>query len=235
MYTDVTSYLNSTYSTYDVSTDSDDTTSSSDLDQDDFLTLLLAQMENQDPLNPLEDTEMLSELAQFSSLEQLTALNETMSDVVDSLSYMTVNSAVSYLGMDVTAEGNTIHKGESSCTSVTYELEEDVESITAHVYDSDGDIVASVELSGLSAGEHEFVWDGEAYTGEEAPEGTYYVAFEAYDENGEYQDVTSEVAGTVTGLTGENGYTQFYLDDGRLVDMTSITSVQTPAESESES
>ena len=223
MYIDSTSYLNASY------TSTDETTSSNELESDDFLTLLMAQLENQDPLNPVSDTDMLAELAQFSSVEQLTAMNESMDSLLDSVNALTVNSGISYLGMDVTAEGNTLSKSEDGCSTVYYTLPDDAASLTAYIYNEDGDLVANTTLSGLSAGEHEFVWDGTDYTGDEATDGNYYVAFAAYDSAGESLSVTSKVTGTITGITAESGSTCFQLDDGRLVSMTSISSVTQPS------
>ena len=91
-------------------TTTDSTTSSTDLSDTDFMTLLIAQLENQDPLNPMEDTDMLGELAQFSSLEQLTAVNETLESMAEAFNAQLVNSAVSFIGLDVRGRGRHHHQ-----------------------------------------------------------------------------------------------------------------------------
>lgn len=206
-----------------------DSTSSSDLSSTDFMTLLLAQLENQDPLNPMEDTEMLAELAQFSNLEQLVELNETMETVADTVSTMFVTSAVSFIGLEVTAEGNTITKGEDGTTDLTYTLEDTATTATAYIYNEDGDLVTSVELEELSEGEHTFDWDGLDDDGEELEDGIYSVSILAYDAESDSVSVSMECQGTVVGMTSLNGSAVYELDNGSYVDVMSISSVTSPS------
>ncbi|MFV0349773.1 MAG: flagellar hook assembly protein FlgD [Halodesulfovibrio sp.] len=217
-YIDAVSYNNAAYV---ASTD----TASSDLGQEDFLTLLVTQLENQDPLNPVEDAEMIAELAQFSSLEELESLNETMEGITSTLNVMTVNSAVSYLGQDVVAAGYSISKTDDGCTDVYFTPAEDCSAVTAHIYNEDGDIVASVDLGSATADEHTFTWDGLKTNGSEASEGTYYVGFEAYDADGEGVTVSSEVSGTVTGISSSDGTTVLELSDGRTVELLYVSKI----------
>ena len=219
MYTSTVDYLNATYQA------NTDTESSTELDQDAFLTVFMAQLENQDPLNPLDDTDMISQLAEFSSLEQLTTLNETMESVASQLSSLNVTSAVNYIGMDVVAEGYSLAIKDGNVTSASYELAEDAESVLVLVYDEDGSIIYNEDLGARSAGTHDFQWDGRDSEGDEQPDGTYTIAFYAEDSNGEALLVSSEVSGLVTGLTTYNGSTVLELEDGRLVDFLSISTV----------
>ncbi len=223
-YVDAVSYNNASYV---ASTD----TASSELGQEEFLTLLVTQLQNQDPLNPVEDTEMIGELAQFSSLEELSSLNETMEGVTSTLSVLTVNSAVSYIGQDVVAAGYSISKTSDGCTDVYFTPAEACDSVTAHIYNEDGDIVASVELGTTSADEHTFTWDGIKTNGSEADDGTYYVGFEAYDADGEGVSVSSEVAGTVSGITSSSGTTVLELSDGRMVELLYVSRITAPTTS----
>lgn len=217
-YIDSVSYNNAAYVS---TTDS----ASSELGQDDFLTLLVAQLSNQDPLNPVEDAQMIAELAQFSSLEELSALNDTMEGVTNTLNVLTVNSAVSYIGQDVVAAGYSISKKGDDCTDVYFTPANDCAEVTAHIYNEDGDIVASVDLGQTSASEHTFTWDGVKTNGSKAADGTYYVGFEAYDEDGEGVSVSSEVSGTVSGITTENGTTVLELSDGRVVELLYVSRI----------
>lgn len=217
-YIDSVSYNNASYA-------ATTTSGSSDLDKDDFLTLLVAQLENQDPLNPTEDAEMIGELAQFSSLEQLETLNGTMDDVTSSLNILSVNSSVSYIGQDVVAAGYSISKTDDGCTDVYFTPADDSASLTAHVYNEDGDIVASVDLGSITAEEHTFTWDGIKTNGSEADAGTYYVGFEAYDSDGEGVSVSSEVTGTVSGISSSNGTTLLELSDGREVELLYVSKI----------
>jgi flagellar basal-body rod modification protein FlgD len=218
-YIDATTYNNASYA---ATTES----ASSELGQADFLTLLLAQMQNQDPLNPVEDAEMIAELAQFSSLEELQTMNESMTSAISALSMLTVNSAVPYIGKEIVAAGYSISKSDSGCTDVYFTPATDCESIKAHIYNEDGDVVATVDLGSAEGGEETtFMWNGLKTNGSKAANGTYTVGFEAYDADGESVYVASEVSGTVTGISSSNGTTVLELGDGRTVELMYVSKI----------
>ena len=200
--------------------------STSELGSTDFLTLLIAQLQYQDPLNPMEDTEMLSELAAFSSLEQLTAMNETLGTMASSLNASLVNSAVSFIGMDVWAEGDSITKGSDGVSSITYTLTDTATAASAYIYNTAGELVATVALTDLDAGEHSFTWDGTTSSGEEASTGSYTVSILRQDEGGDYYAVSTQCQGRVVGLSSENGSTVFELEDGRTVNILAVSQVR---------
>ncbi|WMW63939.1 flagellar hook capping FlgD N-terminal domain-containing protein [Nitratidesulfovibrio liaohensis] len=209
------------------STSTSSTTSSSGttLDSDAFLQLLIAELQNQDPTNPADNTEMINQIASFSTVEQLSALNDTATSIYDSLTAMSLNSAVSFIGQSVLAEGDDISKTDDATTSVSFTLESDAETLTAHVYDSDGTIINSVSLGATDSGTYTFSWDGTNYTGTEVANGTYSVVFEAYDEDGDSLEVSTMVAGTVSGVSVEDGTTVLTLSDGRTVNLEDVYSV----------
>lgn len=205
--------------------------SSSSLDQDDFLTLLMAQLQYQDPLNPVDNTEMVSQLSQFSSLEQLTNINTSLSGMTSLLSTYGQANAVNYLGADVTAEGDTISKSGTTVSSATYTLDDAATAVTANVYDANGSIVASVNLGSQTSGSHTFQWDGTNYLGASTANGTYTVSFNATDSSGSSLDVTSQVSGTVTGISQSDSTTYLTLSDGRSVSLANVSSVTKNASS----
>jgi flagellar basal-body rod modification protein FlgD len=223
MQVSTTEYLNSTHSR-DLSARAPE----SSLGKDDFMKLLTAQMSNQNPLKPTDDTQMLAQLAQFSSLEQLTELNGTAKNSNTALGAINVTSAVGYIGKAVVAGGDKIHKGASGCSPVYYTVPDEVETVKAHVYDSAKRIVDTVVLSGTGEGEHTFTWDGTNSQGK-LPEGQYSVGFEARDKNGKLLNVGSKVAGKVTGVTSQDGKTVLELEGGRTVNLIDITRVEQPS------
>ncbi|TVM15936.1 flagellar hook capping protein [Oceanidesulfovibrio indonesiensis] len=223
---DIESILQSTvYS----SSSSSSTTSSTELSDDDFLTLFIAQLENQDPLNPMENTDMLAQLAQFSTVEQLTSMNQSIKTLVQQSNAQIINSAVSYIGMDVVAEGNTVSVSESVVSPLYYSLPEDADQAMAYIYNESGNIVDSVMLSELKAGDHTFQWDGLSSNGEQVPSGNYSVGIVAIDDLGDLISVSTLCQGNVVGMASQNGSTVFQLDDGRYVDMMSISQVYSPS------
>uniref|UniRef100_B8DS26 Basal-body rod modification protein FlgD n=1 Tax=Nitratidesulfovibrio vulgaris (strain DSM 19637 / Miyazaki F) TaxID=883 RepID=B8DS26_NITV9 len=195
------------------------------LDSDAFLQLLIAELQNQDPTNPTDNTEMINQIASFSTVEQLSALNDTATSIYDSLTAMSLNSAVSFIGQSVLAQGDDISKTDDATTVVSFTLESDAQTLTAHVYNSSGTIINSVSLGASDSGTYSFSWDGTNYTGAEAANGTYSVVFEAYDEDGDSLEVSTMVAGTVSGVSVENGTTVLTLSDGRTVNLEDVYSV----------
>ncbi|SIN73575.1 flagellar hook assembly protein FlgD [Halodesulfovibrio marinisediminis] len=222
MQVSTTQYLNSTYSR-DLSAKEP----KSSLGKDDFMKLLTAQMSNQNPLKPSDDTQMLAQLAQFTSLEKLTELNTTTKQSNAVLGAINVTNAVGYIGTSVVAGGSNIYRGPSMCSDVYYTVPEGVETIKAHVYDASKRIVDTVVLSGTGKGEHIFGWDGTNSQGR-LPEGQYTVGFEARDKNGKLIKVGSKVAGEVTGVTSKDGRTVLELEGGRKINLVDITRVERP-------
>ncbi len=216
---------------------SSSSTASSALDKDDFLQLLVTQLQHQDPLNPLDDKEFIAQLAQFSSLEQMnnvasgiTAINETLAKQ-DSL------SAANYIGKSVVADGNTISKLDSGITPVYFTLNDAASKVTVNVYDQNNNIVSTQTLNSMQAGEYNFSWDGLDYNGEAASNGKYSVYFSAEKADGSAALVDTEVTGVIVGISREGDGTSFTLSDGRTVsfdDITMVTQVSSPSATESE-
>ena len=100
-----------------------DTTAKNDvLGKDAFLKLLVTQLQNQDPLNPLDDKEFIAQLAQFSSLEQMTNISSGITSLTEKTAQQDMLSAVNYIGKEVTAEGSELTKGENYVTPVYFTL-----------------------------------------------------------------------------------------------------------------
>lgn len=226
MYVDTTSYINSTYIP-----STDEGTASSELDQDAFLSLLTSELQNQDPLEPMDNSDMVSQLAEFANLEQITAMSETLSDVSTLLAGQSVMLATSYIGMEVTAGGNTLSKQGDSVTGCDYTLPYDADKLSVSIYNEDGNIVTTETVGATEAGTHSFKWDGTDFNGNAAPDGNYRFVFAAQDANGESFPVSTEITGTVSGVTTENGQTVLELEDGRTISIANIWDVRKPAES----
>ncbi|MGE4291534.1 MAG: flagellar hook assembly protein FlgD [Desulfovibrio sp.] len=199
--------------------------SSSSLDSDAFLQLLLTEIEYQDPLDPMDNTEYVSQLAQLSSLEQLTTISASVDDVLDAVSQQTSTTALFYLGATVEAEGDSITMEDGEAGTMNFTLDSDAASVTANVYDSDGNIVSSEALGELDAGAYTFAWDGQSTSGSTADDGEYTVVFTALDEDGAAVDVSTTISGVVNGVETSSSGVELTLTDGRTVSLSDITSV----------
>ncbi|CAN2039392.1 flagellar basal-body rod modification protein FlgD [Candidatus Magnetomoraceae bacterium gMMP-15] len=177
--------------------------SGDDLGKEEFLTLLVAQLQNQDPLNPMESTEFTSQLAQFSNLEQLVDINENTLGIQEVLNSQTKETAIDYLGNTIKADGNIISlkDGDQSLSgSFVLDSKTDVEIF---IYDADGTEVRNLEVGWLDSGEHSVEWDGKNSAGAMVPDGAY--SFEVYgkDESNNYVSIATYSIGEVTGITQE--------------------------------
>ena len=201
------------------------TAASGVLGKDDFLELLVVQLQNQDPLNPLDDKEFIAQLAQFSSLEQMTNVAAGIESLTATVARQDSLSAVSYIGKDVVAEGNTVSKLDSGITPVYFTLGEAAATVSVNVYDQNNNIVQTQTLNSMQAGEYTFSWDGLDYNGREAGNGQYKVYFAAVDGNDKAVLVDTEVVGTISGVSKTTDGISFRLSDGRTVGFDDISMV----------
>jgi flagellar basal-body rod modification protein FlgD len=209
------------------STSTTSSSSTSSLGEDAFLQLLVTQLEYQDPLDPMDDKDFVAELAQFSSLEQLTEINSSMDDLKTIGEEQEMIGAVNFMGKTVEATGTALCLSNGSATGVTFTLPEDAATCVVNVLDSSGSIVRTVDMGETSAGEVSFTWDGKDYDGNTCDDGLYQIAVTATNSSGTTETVTSTMSGTVCGVKQEDG--TYYLNIGgdRYVEFTDITNVET--------
>lgn len=201
----------------------------SDLGKDEFLTLLVAQLQHQDPLNPMDDKDFTAQLANFSSLEQLTDINSGIQALTAQAGTQDMRTAVSYIGRDVRAAGNSVSVESGKASTVYYYLDATAESAYVNLYDVNGNIVRTVQLGGQQAGEHTFEWDGLDWAGKTAPDGVYYVYMAAQDASGSAILTDTEVSGRVAAVQSYNGSNYLRLTDGRVVDFNKVYEVVDPS------
>ena len=199
--------------------------SGSVLGKDDFLELLVVQLQHQDPLNPLDDKEFIAQLAQFSSLEQMSNVAAGIESLTETVGRQDSLSAVSYIGKNVVADGNTITKLDSGITPLYFTLDGTAATVSINVYDQNNNIVQTQTLNSMQAGEYTFSWDGLNYNGKEADNGQYKVYFSAVDATDDAVLVNTEVVGTITGVSKGSDGVSFRLSDGRTVEFDDISMV----------
>mgnify|MGYP006293591617 CR=1 FL=1 len=146
--------------------------------KDDFLQLLVTQLENQDPLKPMDPQDMSAQLAQFSSLEQLTNISASMQGLETMASSTDQAKSLDMLGKEVRLEGSSFALAEDDVT-LSYRLQDEADKATIYVADSSGQQVAELSGSGTSPGEHSVTWNGENMEGEQCPPGQYSFVVEA--------------------------------------------------------
>lgn len=155
----------------------------SELGQEQFLQLLVAQMENQDPINPMEGQEFASQLAEFNSVEQLIGVNDGLTSLQESQemmrSEMTNSMASSLTGKKVRALSEEINLEPGENTDINFELNNSADEVEIVIKDASGSVVRSETLNSAGSGENSWTWDGQNNDGVPVSEGQYDVEINA--------------------------------------------------------
>lgn len=194
-----------------------DSISSSSLGQDEFLTLLCTQLRNQNPLDPMDGTEFAVQLAQFTSVEQLTNLNSGLDSVRSDLVSMMNLEVISGVGMEMTYAGDEIEVTGSG-TEIRFVLDDAIQQGTVTIYDGGGTKVGTVDLGSLEAGLQSVSWDT---SGVDA--GTYTFEVSAADADGNDVTVETMMTGTATAVSWISGV-PYYRINGTDVPFSSVIS-----------
>jgi len=171
------------------------------LGKNDFLNLLITQLQHQDPLNPAESTEFTAQLAQFSSLEQLSNINDNLKNMQLFQTAVTNSQAVSFIGKEITATGNTLQLKEGQTAECNFELTVNAALAAITVYDAGGGFVQAFETGPLSSGRQTVVWDGIDRNGNPARPGIYRFEVQAVDADNQSVGVTPLISAIVTGVS----------------------------------
>ncbi len=158
-------------------------TSAADL-QSNFLTLLVTQLKNQDPTNPMDNAQLTSQLAQINTLSGIEKLNTTLGSISGQISNGQSLQATSLIGHGVMVQGSQILVGNKTTTPFGISLPGAATSVTATITDASGSVVQTIDLGALPAGVHTFQWDGSTTDGTTAADGKYNVSISASNAQG---------------------------------------------------
>ena len=212
----------------DTASGSGSLTGNQSLGKEEFLRMLVTQLSNQDPLNPMDGQEFAAQLAQFTSVEQLINIGDTLSNGTqanNALARSLNNSiATGLIGKTVEVTGDTIAWDGGEMVGTAFELPSAASQVEVTVRDADGNVVRTMALDAQSAGKHAFSWDGRTDTGATAPHGTYTFEVTGTDTQGEDFAATTFVSGEVDRITlGPDG-TQLWIGDLAL-SMANVRSI----------
>jgi flagellar basal-body rod modification protein FlgD len=187
-------------------------TSPNQLGKDAFLRLLVTQLANQNPLSPVQDQEFVAQLAQFSSLEQLETLNETMSSSLVLDQAVNNSLATNLIGKEVIVEGTTTSLGDEGGAQWQLGLG-GAASVTAVVRDATGKPIRTIEVGAKGTGSHTIEWDGLDQDGNRAAAGSYDLEVVATDASGNPVASSTRVRALVTGVRFADGIGYLVLGD----------------------
>jgi flagellar basal-body rod modification protein FlgD len=182
--------------------------------QADFLTLLVTQLRNQDPLNPLQPHEFASQLAGFSTVEELSQLNAGLSEEIANSRMAAVLNQTTFgaalIGRHVLAEGNQVVVGPDGSGEITVDVGGEGGDATLTIFDESGEEVASVDVGTVESGRRTLALP------DDLEAGTYSYELSVTDANGAAVSVTPFISGIVDRLLFEDGTIQLCLGDIRI-------------------
>lgn len=198
-------------------------------DFDDFLLLLTAQLQNQDPLDPTDSAEFTNQLVQFSQVEQQINTNDRLDALISQQLTTSVGQSVGFIGNDITYQSVELPWDGSNSVSASYVLPEGVFEASINIRDEQGELVFSSDISSAS-GLNEFVWDGTNDGGEPVDPGSYNFTIDALYSDGEpVTGIASIVTGRVTGVEIQNGLI-FLLVGERAVQLGNVINAKAPSD-----
>jgi flagellar basal-body rod modification protein FlgD len=201
-------------------------TSKLNTDYESFLKLLTAQLVNQDPLEPMDSTTFISQLAQLSQVEQAVQTNANLEKLTASLASNTLSQDLQLLGRSITVQGNGLNLKDGLAT-LEYELSDAAADVRAVIRDGSGSFLREISNLKTTAGEmHQVIWDGLDVSGLAVPDGDYSFEVIATDADGNEMSVTSYMQALVSRLTMENGQATLHLANGDTALSTDILAVQ---------
>jgi flagellar basal-body rod modification protein FlgD len=200
-------------------------------DFDDFLNLLTTQLQNQDPLSPMDSTEFTNQLVQFSQVEQQIAQNEKLDQMLSLQLAGTSNVALGYVGLDIGYIGDLFYSNGSDPREINYALQGDAVSSKIFIRDVEtGEVVRSLDAA-TAAGNHSITWDGLDDNGDPVAPGNYRLSVDALDNNDNAIPASTAVSGRVVGIESVNGVIQLLLEGDAIVPVSSVINAKTPVES----
>ena len=196
--------------------------------QDDFLKLLIAQLQNQDPLQPMDNQQFAVQLATFNSLSQLIDIDRKLGSLQTAQGTTNQFNAASLIGKEITTNGNTLSLQSGTPATIGYQLGGNASKVVVNIQDSGGGLVRQLTIGAQTAGNQTVVWNGKDDAGNTVPAGVYAFEINAFDINGKQVSASGQVQGVVTGIT-LNGSEPLLDMGGVQVPLSSVTSVRTPS------
>lgn len=193
---------------------SQDTGDNAFMGKEDFLKLLISQMQHQDPLEPMKNHEFVAQLATFSNVEQLVSVNEGISALgnIQAAAYET--SAAAYIGKDVEVISEKMMvNGSGAPIQTGFVLAKSAETVVVNFSNSSGEVVRSMQLGATGAGSQSIEWNGLDDSGQEVAPGVYSMEVHAADVQGNPVHYEARIRGTVDGVSYETGSAVLQLGD----------------------
>ncbi len=190
-----------------------------------FLSLLTAQLKNQDPLSPMDTNSFTQQLVEMNGVQQQLQTNSLLQTLVNQTSGS--GPAVNLIGKQIQAASPTIAFSGGQA-NWTYELGGNAASATLTITDAANKVVWSGQAPDLGQGQHAFSWDGTTNTGGKVTSGSYTLSVQANDSSLQGINTNVYVQGVVTGVQSSSSGTLLNIGNGTTVNYTNVTQIQNP-------
>lgn len=196
-----------------------------------FMTLLITQLENQDPMNPMENAEMTSQLAQINTVSGIEELNDTLSGITQQMDASQMLQASGLIGNAVLVPGNQVkvnidEDGNSYATPFGIELDKPADNVEITVTSKAGEVVYTNNIEGVGAGVESFSWGGLNNDGAAVAEGSYNVSFKATNAEGDAIESKALNYAQVQGVTPAESGEDVRLDLGGVYGQVTLDQVK---------
>ncbi|REL30301.1 flagellar hook assembly protein FlgD [Thalassotalea euphylliae] len=196
------------------------------LTQEDFFALMTQELAHQDPTKPVENNEMISQMTAFSTTDGVARLNDSFAQFANSMSSSQALQASSLVGRSVLVEDNTFGMATGEQPKGKIVTDSPASNVNIYVENTAGEIIQTVPVGNVPAGESNFTWDGMTSNGELAPEGAYRfrVAGLVDGQASELQAMTYRKVDSVT-LAGAGGNIVLNLNGGSTMNLSDVVEV----------
>ncbi|MBN2803656.1 MAG: hypothetical protein JXR91_11215 [Deltaproteobacteria bacterium] len=203
-----------------------ETHGNSDIDKNAFLKLLMAQLQNQDPMEPMSNSDFVAQMAQFSSVEQLQAVNEGINLLGAQQGNLANAQASSFIDKGVLVRSDKLEVSNTDISaSAGFTLLDNADSVLINIRDSQGQVVRSMKMAQLPAGPVQVDWDLINNGGIKVPPGSYRFDIVAQDASGNSVSYEPQVEGRVNGVSYENGYPELVIGTNIKASLSDIIEV----------
>jgi flagellar basal-body rod modification protein FlgD len=197
---------------------------STGMNKDDFLKLFVTQLQNQDPLNPQDSSQFISQLAQLTQVEQAYNTNTNLTSMLNQGGNSMTVASVSMIGKQVEAAGSQVGLQAGTPSAINFNLAQPAAQVTVSVLDATGAVVKTLSGASVAAGEGSIAWDGTNNAGTAMAPGAYSFAVSAKDASGSAVGCTPLIKGKVDGVD-MSGATPMLTIGNVRINLTDVTSV----------
>ena len=198
--------------------------------KDEFLKLLTVQLNNQDPLKPVDQKKFAADLAQFSQLEQMANMNTKLESMQENKNAESKFYGASFLGKVVRTKGTTIeHDGSGNPSDVSFTLPKTASKVMVRIIDQKGQNIATLDKMKMNKGNHVLEWDGKKMDGQTANKGTYSFQVFAWDDSNQLFNGETKTSGIVNSVRFDKGKTYLKLNSGKEIFLHDVENFEVPS------